>query len=190
MDTDYKKGLVGYAVSRAPVEQKPMLPLADFEKDTISYFFAKMKLTDQRFYDQAMPDANVERITKRDYANQIRYMTNEQIDSGFTALRKLMAANHPEYKFLTIAKMIGVCDGTAQIKREEGVQVGAHKVLPIALPEPLEYKSKRYEKGISHAAALLAMLDEKPKGAEPTQAEIADNERLERLKNERIQRGV
>jgi hypothetical protein len=184
--TDYQKGLVGYTVSRAPVEQKPMLPLADFEKDTISYFFAKMKLTDQRFYDQSIPDANVERITKRDYANQIRYMTNEQIDSGFVALRKLMAANHPDYRFLTIPKIIGVCDGTAQIKRGEGVQAGAHRVLPKALPEPPEYKTKRYQKGISETSALLAMLDDKPKAAAPTQAELDDLNRLERIKNGKL----
>lgn len=182
MDTEYKKGLIGYTVSRAPVEQKPVLPLADYEKDTISYFFAKMKLTDQRFYDQAIPDEHVERITKRDYANQIRYMTNEQIDSGFVALRKLMAANHPDYRFLTIPKIIGVCDGTAQIKREEGVQAGAHKVLPPALPEPTDYRTKRYEEGLKQTAALLSMLDDKPE-QKPTDADKEDLQRLENIRN-------
>lgn len=184
MDTEYKKGLIGYTVSRAPVEQKPVLPLADYEKDTISYFFAKMKLTDQRFYDQAIPDRNVEQITKRDYANQIRYMTNEQIDSGFVALRKLMAANHPDYRFLTIPKIIGVCDGTAQIKREEGIQDGASKILPPALPEPPEYRTKRYEEGLKHTSALLAMLDDKPEPKTLTEADKADLERLTKIRGD------
>lgn len=178
---EYKQGLVGYTNRRAPV--KPQLPLADYEKDTIAYFFAKLKLTDQRFYTQAMPDEKTEQITKRDYANQLRYLTNEQIDKGITELRKLMAANHPEYKFMTIPKAIGLCDGTAAVIVSEGVQVGAHKVLPPALPEPAEYKSKRYQEGVKQAAALLAMLDDKPEQKPQTPADIADNERLEKLKN-------
>ena len=178
--TDYHKGMVGYTNQRAPV--KPQLPLADYEKDTIAYFFAKLKLTDQRFYTQAMPDEKTEQITKRDYANQLRYLTSEQIDRGFTELRRLMAANHPEYKFMTIPKAIGLCDGTAAVIVSEGVQVGAHKVLPPALPEPAEYKSKRYQEGVKHAAALLAMLDDKPEEKPLTPAEIADNERLESIK--------
>ena len=186
--TDYQKGLVGYTNHRTPV--KPQLPLADFEKDTIAYFFAKLKLTDQRFYTQAMPDEKTEQITKRDYANQLRYLTNEQIDKGINELRRLMAANHPEYKFMTIPKAIGLCDGTAAVIVSEGVQAGAHKVLPTALPEPPEYKTKRYQKGISETSALLAMLDDKPEQKPLTPAEIADNERLEKLKNGRIQRGV
>ncbi len=177
--SDYQKGLVGYTNQRPAV--KPELPLADYEMDTIAYFFAKLKLTDQRFYTQAMPDVKTEQITKRDYASQLRYLTNEQIDKGFTELRKLMAANHPEYKFMTIPKAIGLCDGTAAVIMQEGVQVGAHKVLPPALPEPLEHKSKRYQEGIKQAAALLAMLDDKPEQKQPTDAEKADLERLERI---------
>jgi hypothetical protein len=179
--SDYQKGLVGYTNQRPAV--KPELPLADYEMDTIAYFFAKLKLTDQRFYTQAMPDVKTEQITKRDYASQLRYLTNEQIDKGFTELRKLMAANHPEYKFMTIPKAIGLCDGTAAVIMQEGVQVGAHKVLPPALPEPPEYKSKRYQEGIKQAAALLAMLDDKPEQKQPTQAEIEDMKRLESVKN-------
>jgi hypothetical protein len=102
--SDYQKGLVGFTNQRPAV--KPVLPLADYEKDTIAYFFAKLKLTDQRFYTQAMPDEKTEQITKRDYSNQLRYLTNDQIDLGFTELRKLMAANHPEYKFMSIPKAI------------------------------------------------------------------------------------
>jgi len=179
--SEYKQGLVGYTNQRAPV--KPQLPLADYEKDTIAYFFAKLKLTDQRFFTQAMPDEKTEQITKRDYANQIRYLTNEQIDKGFTELRRLMAANHPEYKFMTIPKAIGLCDGTAAVIVQEGVQFGAHKVLPPALPEPADYRTKRYQEGLKQTAALLAMFEEKPEPKQPTAAELADQKRLERIKN-------
>lgn len=179
--TDYKKGIVGYTNSR-PAE-KPVLPLADYEKDTIAYFFAKLKLTDQRFYTQAMPDEKTEAITKRDYSNQLRYMTNEQIDKGFTELRRLMAANHPEYRFLTIPKAIGLCDGSAAVIVQEGVQVGAHKVLPPALPEPKEHRSKRYEEGVKQCANILAMFDD-PEPKPLTGAELEDLEKLNRIKNE------
>lgn len=177
--TDYTKGLVGY-VNQRPAEKK-VLPLADYEKDTIAYFFAKLKLTDQRFYTQAMPDEKTEAITKRDYANQLRYLTNDQIDKGFTELRKLMAANHPEYKFMTIPKAIGLCDGTAAVIVQEGVQVGAHKTFPPALPEPAHYRDKRYEEGLMQTAALLAMLDDKPE-QKLTDADKADLQRLEKIK--------
>lgn len=181
MMDEYKKGLVGYTNQRAPA--KPQLPLANYEKDTIAYFFAKLKLTDQRFYTQAMPDEKTEAITKRDYANQLRYLTNEQIDRGFTELRKLMAANHPEYKFMTIPKAIGLCDGTAAVIIQEGVQAGSQKVLPPALPEPPEYRTKRYEEGVKQAAALLAMLEDKPAPKPLTASEREDLEKLERIKN-------
>lgn len=181
--TDYQKSLVGYVNQRPAV--KPVLPLADYERDVIAYFFAKLKLTDQRFYTQAMPDTKTEEITKRDYSNQLRYLTNEQIDNGFSELRRLMAANHIEYKFMTIPKAIGLCDGTAAVLIAEGVQAGARKPFDKpALPEPLEYRSKRYEEGVKQAAALLAMLDDKPAPKPLTAAEIADNEKLGRLKNE------
>jgi hypothetical protein len=178
---DYKKGMVGYTNSR-PVT-KPMLPLDDQERDLIAYFFAKLKLTDPRFYSQAMPDEKTEQITKRDYANALRYLTNDQIDNGFNRLRSLMAANHNDYRFLTIPKVIGLCDGTAAVMAQEGVQVGAHKILPPALPEPKEYRSKRYEEGIKQCQDILAMLNPPQEPKQLTQEEIDDNLRLERLKN-------
>jgi hypothetical protein len=177
---EYKQGIVGYTNQRPP--EKPQLPLADYEKDTIAYFFAKLKLTDQRFYTQAMPDEKTEQITKRDYANQLRYLTNEQIDKGFTELRRLMAANHPEYKFMTIPKAIGLCDGTAAVMAQEGVQVGAHKKFPPALPEPTEYRAKRYETGVKQCQDILAMFDDKPTPKPLTPEEIKDLEKLEKIK--------
>lgn len=179
--TDYEKGVVGYTNQRPAV--KPVLPLADYEKDTIAYFFAKLKLTDQRFYTQAMPDEKTEQITKRDYSQQLRYLTNEQIDKGFTELRRLMAANHPEYKFLTIPKAIGLCDGTAAVIVQEGVQVGAHKLFePLALPD-LTSISKAQRAGRSELDKMRAMFDE-PEPKKPTAAELEDLAKLERVKND------
>lgn len=59
----------------------------------------------------------------------------------------------------------------------------AHKPFERAgLPEPKEYRTKRYEQGISECQKLLAMFDE-PKQSKPlTPEEIEDLQRLERLK--------
>lgn len=60
----------------------------------------------------------------------------------------------------------------------------AHKTFDKpALPEPKEYKSKRYEEGLKQTAALLAMLDDKPEDKQQTQDEINDLQRLEKIKN-------
>lgn len=60
----------------------------------------------------------------------------------------------------------------------------AHKPFDtLALPEPKEYRSKRYQEGLNQTAALLAMLDDKPEPKPLSPAEIADIERLERIKN-------
>lgn len=61
----------------------------------------------------------------------------------------------------------------------------AHKPFDKpALPEPTDCRAKRYEEGIKQTSALLAMLDDKTEPKPLTPAEIADNERLEKLKNE------
>jgi len=172
--TDYKKGLIGHTVSDG---RKVSLPLADFERDLVIYFFAKLKLADPRFYNQSMPDERTEKLTKREFSNSIRYLDNEKIDKGFSLLHKAMAANEPEYRFLTIPKVVGLCDGSATISSSEGVQAGAHKVFEtLALPEPLEYKSSRYQEGIKQTSALLAMFEDDSK------AEEVHDEKLDRIK--------
>jgi len=60
----------------------------------------------------------------------------------------------------------------------------AHKPFEDnALPEPKEYRSKRYEEGVKQTAALLAMLDDKPEPKPPTPEELADLARLEAIRN-------
>lgn len=60
----------------------------------------------------------------------------------------------------------------------------AHKPFDKpALPEPIEHRKKRYQKGVEECANILAMLDDKPEDKQLTQDEINDLQRLERLKS-------
>jgi len=60
----------------------------------------------------------------------------------------------------------------------------AHKPFDKpALPEPQDYRAKRYQEGLRQTAALLAMLDDKQEDKQLTDADKADLERLEKLKN-------
>jgi len=156
--TDYKKGLIGYTPSSRQITEK--LPLNEFERDLVIYFFAKLKLTDPRFYVQAMPDEKTEKITKREFSEHIRGMTKDKIDQGFAQLHQFMGASNPEFKFLTIPKVIGVCNGSAS----EGVQIGAYKKFePIALPDITAIEKARIA-GHKELEGLLGMFGVKENG--------------------------
>lgn len=60
----------------------------------------------------------------------------------------------------------------------------AHKPFERAgLPEPKEYRTKRYEEGVKQCQDILSMFDTPEKEAKPlSKADIEDLQRLERLK--------
>ncbi len=174
---EYQKGIIGYTVQNKKITEKA--PLNDYERDLVIYFFAKLKLADPRFYLQAMPDEKTEKITKREFSEQLRKLTKEQIDNGFAQLHRLMAASDPNYRFLTIPKVIGVCNGSSQ----EGVQAGAYKRFePLAIPDLTSIEKAR-KAGRIEIDGLLSMLEEPKEAKQLTQAEIDDLAKLERLKN-------
>lgn len=172
---EYSKSIVGYTSQRQITEKAP---LNDFERDLVIYFFAKLKLTDPRFYLQAMPDEKTEKITKREFSESLRTLTKEKIDCGFAELHQLMATNHPDYKFLTIPKVIGVCNGAAS----EGNPAGAHKYFePLALPDKTAQEKARAA-GACELDRLMSMFKE-PEPTPLTAAEIEDAARAERIRN-------
>lgn len=175
---EYQKGLIGYTAQNRQITERA--PLNDFERDLVIYFFAKLKLTDPRFYLQAMPDEKTEKITKREFSEQLRGLGKERIDCGFAQLHQFMGANDPEYRFLTIPKVIGVCNGAAS----EGVQAGAYKLFaPLALQD-LTAAEKSLKAGRNELDGLLNLFGEHEKPKQLTQIEIDDLKRLERLKND------
>ena len=175
---EYQKGIIGYTAQNRQITERA--PLNDFERDLVIYFFAKLKLTDPRFYLQAMPDEKTEKITKREFSEQLRGLSKEKIDCGFAQLHQLMGANDPEYRFLTIPKVIGVCSGSAG----EGVQAGAYKLFePLALPDLTTIEKSR-KAGRNELDGLLNLFNEPGKPKQLTQVEIDDLARLERIKND------
>lgn len=173
---DYTKSIVGYTSQRQVTEKAP---LNDYERDLVIYFFAKLKLADPRFYIQAMPDEKTEKITKREFSESIRTLNEEKIDCGFAELHQLMAANHPDYKFLTIPKVIGVCTGAAR----EGNPAAAHKPFePLALPDKTSLEKAR-KAGACELDRLMTMFAE-PEKPPLTPAEIEDLKRAERIRYE------
>jgi hypothetical protein len=171
---EYSKSIVGYTSQRQITEKAP---LNDFERDLVIYFFAKLKLTDPRFYLQAMPDEKTEKITKREFSESLRTLTKEKIDCGFAELHQLMATNHPDYKFLTIPKVIGVCNGAAS----EGNPAGAHKYFePLALPDKTAQEKAR-KAGACELDRLMNMFTD-PEPAPLTQDEINDLQRIEKIR--------
>jgi hypothetical protein len=172
---EYSKSIVGYTSQRQITEKAP---LNDFERDLVIYFFAKLKLTDPRFYLQAMPDEKTEKITKREFSESLRTLTKEKIDCGFAELHQLMATNHPDYKFLTIPKVIGVCNGAAS----EGNPAGAHKYFePLALPDKTAQEKAR-KVGACELDRLMNMFTD-PEPTPLTPEQILDNERLEKIRD-------
>jgi len=142
--------------SYANAERYQTKPLADNERNAVAYFFMKLRIADPRFYDQAMPDETTEKFTKREFSEFIRGFTREKIDKGFLNLHKFLADGHPDYKFLTIQKVIGLVENGGA---GEAVQSGAFKLFPryIGIEDQTE-KAKRYELGKQKSSELLAML--------------------------------
>lgn len=127
--------------SYANVQRFDTKPLADNERNAVAYFFMKLRIADPRFYDQAMPDEKTEKFTKREFSEFIRGFTKEKIDRGFLELNKLLAAGNPDYKFLTIQKVIGLIENGGA---SEGVQAGAYRLFaPLALPDKTAQEKAR-----------------------------------------------
>lgn len=140
--------------SYANVQRFETKPLADNERNAVAYFFMKLRIADPRFYDQAMPDEKTEKFTKREFSEFIRKFTKEKIDNGFVQLHKLLACGNPDYKFLTIQKVIGLIENGGA---GEGVQVGAHRLFaPLALPD-LTAQAKAKQAGAQELSGMLSM---------------------------------
>ena len=85
-----------------PAEREPV-PLTSQEKDSIAFFFMRLKLVYPQQYDAAMPDEKSETFAKREYGKHLAAFSREQISVGFDRLHKLrQGASWQDWKFLDI----------------------------------------------------------------------------------------
>lgn len=119
--------LIGRANSGERRSVKSPPPLQQHEREAIFYFFAKLKMLDPIAFDRAMPDDKQEKAVKTEFANSIRGFTKEQIDSAFGELKKQIGLGNPDFRFLSVARVVGF---VANNGNPDAVRAGIYKIAP------------------------------------------------------------
>lgn len=96
----------GYVAN--PAKREPV-PLTPQEKDSIAFFFMRLKLVYPQQYDAAMPDEKSETFAKREYGKHLAAFSREQISVGFDRLHKLrQGASWQDWRFMDIDRVISL----------------------------------------------------------------------------------
>lgn len=96
----------GYVAN--PAKREPA-PLTAQEKDSIAFFFLRLKLVYPQQYDAAMPDEKSEAFAKREYGKHLAAFSREQISVGFDRLHKLrQGASWQDWRFMDIDRVISL----------------------------------------------------------------------------------
>ena len=123
------------------------------QRDSVAYFFLRLKATDPQQYDVLLPDEKTEAVIKREYAAHIMNFSREQIDKGIHDWHYQRQQQNPDYRFLNIDQVVGlVCE--ANTARPE------HRVFTKALPEPKEVIHRRKQQALEYCNRLMNMFDE------------------------------
>ena len=160
-------------------QEQPISNFTDHERDVTGYLFAKLFALYANAFYLVYPSKKEVNFAKNQYAKEIGRYTREQIDEAMKQLARLAISPERENRIYREPNV----PATLAMMEEAVKRNRAHNLFLPVPPEPKEYKSRRYEEGLKQTAALLAMLDDKPEEKPLTPAEIADNERLEKLKN-------
>lgn len=132
-------------------------PLTEQERDSVAYFFFRLKLIDPRFFDEIMPDAETERMVKREHSNMLRGYSREKIDRGIGVLKQLLGSNHPDFRRLTVAKIIGLI---ANGGSPDCAPAGIYKIHQRpALPDKTQVEKSRAA-GEAVMSDLLGMFED------------------------------
>lgn len=84
-------------------------PLTDQQKDSVSFFFMRLKLVYGPLYDSAIPDPHTEKFARREYGKHVANMTREQISKGFDLLHRLkQGAEREKWRYMDIDGVIGL----------------------------------------------------------------------------------
>ena len=130
--------------------------LSPGQRDSIAYFFFRLKTTDPQQYNLIMPGGKTEAAIKREYATHVMNFTRDKIDLGFEQLHKLRQANNPDYNFLNIDKVIGLINGSGMNQGRAGI----HKPFPPRIEPSEEELSRRQQVGRRELDKIKKMLDE------------------------------
>jgi hypothetical protein len=120
-------------ISNPERRQSAPAPLTDQERDSVAYFFLRLKLIDPKWYDEIMPDKKTEDLVKREHMNMIRAFSRQKIDFGMGELKKIIGNNHPDYRRLTISKVaMFIGNGGSP----DPPAAGMYKIAPPAIVSP------------------------------------------------------
>ena len=150
MNTQLYRPMSGSTQRSAPA------PLTEQQKDSVAYFFMRLKVSDPQQYDVLMPDETTEIFVKREYARQLCDFSREKIDKGFKLFHDLRQSGHPDYKFLKIDSVIGLMvHGVVG----EGNPAGIHRYFdPAELLEDQGAKERAREAGASELEKMRGLL--------------------------------
>ena len=126
-------------------------PLNDQQKDSVVYFFLRLKLTYGNQYSVNMPDEKTESLIKREYARQVFNLTRQKIDKGFDSLHKMRQSDPEKWRFMDIDQVIGVIkNGVEGVARAPGVRETADRLKGL--------EHKRSPEEIQKAVSLISKL--------------------------------
>lgn len=150
----------------------------EHERDVTGYLFAKFLVLYSNTFYFVWPSEKELNLTKREYAREIGKFSREQIDIAILHLAKLAVSPERENRIYREPNVIAFLSLLDEVSRGSP----AHRLfLPVPI-ETEEAKAARIEEGKRQSNALLALFEAKEPPL-PTEAELKDLEKLERIKN-------
>ena len=126
--------------------------LTQDQRDSVGYFFLRLKTTDPGEYDRLMPDEKTEAIVKREYASHVMNYRRDKIDQGISDWHAFRQSGDPDYRFLNIDRVVGLISGAAR-------SMALYKPFQPSLPESKSEKEARKKRGREHVQRLRNILE-------------------------------
>lgn len=142
------------------------------------YLFAKLVVLYAGAFYPVYPSLKEADFAKREYAKQIGLYSREQIDTALKLLAALAISPERDNRIFrepNIPAILALMEEA--VKRDR-----AHQLFLPVPPESKDDKEKRLELGRQEASRLLAIFDQPEEQKQPTDSDIKDLQRLERLK--------
>ena len=131
--------------------------MTDEQKQAVKYFFARLQRIYQAEYRRQIPDESTSRAVRQEFADRIMNISKALMDKGFDNLHDELCDPESSYKFM---KLDAVIELVKMGGNSKGVQDGAHRIFPKALPEPKEHKEKRRKVAIEACSRIKSIFDE------------------------------